>query len=110
MQLASGLQFLRHQNVIHRDLKPANLLLSSRDPSKAKLVIADFGFARKLDDQSMASTLVGSPLYVAPELLDFKEYSSNADLWYLLICPSFLSSYPHISSFLGLWAAFCMKC
>lgn len=57
------------------------MLLSSRDPSTTKLVIADFGFARKLDDQSLASTLVGSPLYVAPELLDFKEYSSNADLW-----------------------------
>ncbi|CAI5730217.1 unnamed protein product [Peronospora destructor] len=80
-QLASGLQFLRSQNVVHRDLKPANLLLSSRNMATAKLKIADFGFARELESEMMAESVVGSPLYMAPELLEYKGYDAKADLW-----------------------------
>ncbi|KAJ0409487.1 hypothetical protein P43SY_002377 [Pythium insidiosum] len=80
-QLASGLQFLRSQNVVHRDLKPANLLLSSKNQANAKLKIADFGFARELQSESLAESVVGSPLYMAPELLEYKSYDAKADLW-----------------------------
>ncbi|OQR97231.1 protein kinase [Achlya hypogyna] len=80
-QLAAGLQFLRQQNVIHRDLKPANLLLSSRNPASQKVKIADFGFARSLANECLAESVVGSPLYMAPELLDYKSYDAKADLW-----------------------------
>ena len=106
-QLASALQFLREGNFIHRDVKPQNLLL---DPSplfyaKAKpetvpyaahekslipvagveslptLKIADFGFARSLPSTSLAETLCGSPLYMAPEILRYEKYDAKADLW-----------------------------
>ncbi|KAG9405422.1 hypothetical protein AC1031_003311 [Aphanomyces cochlioides] len=80
-QLASGLQFLRQQHVIHRDLKPANLLLSSKNLASQKVKIADFGFARNLANECMAESVVGSPLYMAPELLDYKSYDAKADLW-----------------------------
>ncbi|KAF0687476.1 Aste57867_20785 [Aphanomyces stellatus] len=80
-QLASGLQFLRQQHVIHRDLKPANLLLSSKNVASQKVKIADFGFARNLANECMAESVVGSPLYMAPELLDYKSYDAKADLW-----------------------------
>ncbi|EQC30003.1 ULK/ULK protein kinase [Saprolegnia diclina VS20] len=80
-QLAAGLQFLRQQHVIHRDLKPANLLLSSRNPNSQKVKIADFGFARSLANECLAESVVGSPLYMAPELLDYKSYDAKADLW-----------------------------
>ena len=100
--VASGLQFLCSQNVVHRDLKPANLLLSSRNMATAKLKIgelrsnvdmiicladsrdmctADFGFARELKSEMMAESAVGSPLYMAPELLEYKGYDAKADLW-----------------------------
>ena len=106
-QLASALEFLRTRNYIHRDVKPQNLLL---DPSplfyaKAKpeavpyaahdrsliptvgvvslptLKIADFGFARSLPSTSLAETLCGSPLYMAPEILRYEKYDAKADLW-----------------------------
>lgn len=106
-QLASALEFLRDRNFIHRDIKPQNLLL---DPSplyyaKAKpetipyaaheqsliplagieslptLKIADFGFARSLPSTSLAETLCGSPLYMAPEILRYEKYDAKADLW-----------------------------
>ena len=69
-QLAEGLRHLRLHNLVHRDLKPQNLLLSSTAPD-ATLKIADFGFARYVQQQDMAETLCGSPLYMAPEILSF---------------------------------------
>eukprot|EP01090_Pellita_catalonica_P002149 TRINITY_DN11795_c0_g1_i1.p1 TRINITY_DN11795_c0_g1~~TRINITY_DN11795_c0_g1_i1.p1 ORF type:complete len:460 (-),score=86.07 TRINITY_DN11795_c0_g1_i1:79-1458(-) len=79
-QLAYGLSFLRSKNIIHRDLKPHNLLLSS-DDSTAVLKIADFGFARFISPQDLTTTLCGSPLYMAPEILMCKEYDGAIDLW-----------------------------
>ncbi|XP_020971756.1 serine/threonine-protein kinase ATG1c isoform X3 [Arachis ipaensis] len=79
-QLADGLQVLRDNNVIHRDLKPQNLLLSRND-EKSVLKIADFGFARSLQPRGLAETLCGSPLYMAPEIMQLQKYDAKADLW-----------------------------
>ncbi|XP_050212504.1 serine/threonine-protein kinase ATG1c isoform X2 [Mercurialis annua] len=79
-QLAAGLQVLRDNNLIHRDLKPQNLLLSTND-SNAVLKIADFGFARSLQPRGLAETLCGSPLYMAPEIMQHQKYDAKADLW-----------------------------
>ncbi len=65
---------------VQRDLKPQNLLLSCEGPG-AILKIADFGFARNLQPQGMAVTMCGSPLYMAPEILQNRQYDSKADLW-----------------------------
>ncbi|KAF9119390.1 Serine/threonine-protein kinase [Mortierella sp. 14UC] len=87
-QLASALEFLRSKNLIHRDLKPQNLLLHPPSSSKEGsgyglpvLKIADFGFARSLPHLSLAETLCGSPLYMAPEILRYEKYDAKADLW-----------------------------
>ncbi|KAL4913215.1 hypothetical protein BDW62DRAFT_168418 [Aspergillus aurantiobrunneus] len=105
-QLASALKFLRDQNLIHRDIKPQNLLLcpaptySGPEPqmvpykcsdvsftpaegldSLPLLKLADFGFARSLPATSLAETLCGSPLYMAPEILRYVKYDAKADLW-----------------------------
>ncbi|GBF87536.1 hypothetical protein Rsub_00247 [Raphidocelis subcapitata] len=80
LQLAEGLKELRRHNVIHRDLKPQNLLLSNATATPL-VKIADFGFARSLAPQGLAETLCGSPLYMAPEILQFQKYDAKADLW-----------------------------
>ncbi|CAN6723974.1 unnamed protein product [Malus baccata var. baccata] len=79
-QLVAGLQMLRDNNLIHRDLKPQNLLLSTND-NNSVLKIADFGFARYLQPQGLAETLCGSPLYMAPEIMQLQKYDAKADLW-----------------------------
>lgn len=79
-ELAKGMKCLWQHNLIHRDLKPQNLLLVE-DSATSVLKIADFGFARHLATTSLAETLCGSPLYMAPEILKFQKYDAKADLW-----------------------------
>src|SRR5437762_13541888 len=50
-------------------------------PKLPILKIADFGFARSLPSTSLAETLCGSPLYMAPEILRYERYDAKADLW-----------------------------
>eukprot|EP01102_Stenamoeba_stenopodia_P012507 TRINITY_DN3966_c0_g1_i1.p1 TRINITY_DN3966_c0_g1~~TRINITY_DN3966_c0_g1_i1.p1 ORF type:complete len:636 (+),score=125.14 TRINITY_DN3966_c0_g1_i1:69-1976(+) len=80
-QLAAGLRFLRSKQVVHRDLKPQNLLLSVNSSNAITLKIADFGLAKFMDPHSLADTMCGSPLYMAPELLRNQKYTIKADLW-----------------------------
>ncbi|XP_022960239.1 serine/threonine-protein kinase ATG1a [Cucurbita moschata] len=79
-QLATGLKVLQEKHLIHRDLKPQNLLLTSNNGTPL-LKIGDFGFARSLSNQSLADTLCGSPLYMAPEIIQNQRYDAKADLW-----------------------------
>lgn len=89
-QLASALQFMRAKNIVHRDIKPQNLLLQEPEPHLIasghpyiipQVKVADFGFARHLEAASLAETLCGSPLYMAPEILRYEKYDAKADLW-----------------------------
>ena len=78
-QLATGMRYVRQHGVIHRDLKPQNLLLVQGANRSLSLKIADFGFARFFEPQSLVDTLCGSPLYMAPEVLAMKRYGEKAD-------------------------------
>jgi len=61
------------KNIIHRDLKPENLLLKSKN-SNSDIVIADFGLATSIDDVSkIIFKRCGTPGFVAPEVLLYKE-------------------------------------
>lgn len=80
-QLISGIEYLHSLNKVHRDLKPANLLIS-RDSEDLK--IGDFGLARDLDVDGQASTICGTPLYMAPEIQPgrgFRLYGPEVDIW-----------------------------
>lgn len=89
-QLAAALEFMRGRDIVHRDIKPQNLLLQPPDaaflalgnpPEIPQMKVADFGFARHLSVNTLAETLCGSPLYMAPEILRFEKYDAKADLW-----------------------------
>jgi serine/threonine protein kinase len=87
--IANGLKVMLDNNIIHRDLKPANLLLdkiSRIDAFEALsgvgiLKIADFGLAREIYVGELAETQLGSPNYMAPEVMDGVSYDGRADLF-----------------------------
>lgn len=94
-QIIKGVQVLHKVDVVHRDLKPENLLLSTND-FDADVVITDFGLSAVLDDTKLVFDCVGTPSYIAPEVLvslDYNcGYSKEVDMWgvgvimYILLC------------------------
>ncbi|KAK5929793.1 hypothetical protein CgunFtcFv8_010997 [Champsocephalus gunnari] len=85
-QIAAAMRILSSKGIIHRDLKPQNILLSyagrkRSNVSGIRIKIADFGFARYLQNNMMAATLCGSPMYMAPEVIMSQNYDAKADLW-----------------------------
>ncbi len=72
-----GLQFLNMQGKIHRDIKAANILLSKTGQVK----LADFGATAQLTDtMTKCSTFVGSPYWMAPEVMTQPNYDGKADV------------------------------
>jgi serine/threonine protein kinase len=74
-----GLSYLHGRNVSHRDIKGANILLS--EDGKAK--ITDFGVSKIQQDSDKMKTLVGSPYWIAPEIIINGGYDKSADIWSL---------------------------
>lgn len=87
IQIARAMEAMTKKGIVHRDLKPQNILLCNnsrtQNPHFSDIVIklADFGFARFLNDGVMAATLCGSPMYMAPEVIMSMQYDAKADLW-----------------------------
>jgi len=75
LDTARGMDYLHGVNIIHRDLKPHNLLLGESWNTK----VADFGLARTKIATTM--TKVGTPRWVAPEVLREEHYSEKADVY-----------------------------
>lgn len=78
-QLLSAVVYCHSKNVVHRDLKPENLLLDSPEPN-AMLKVIDFGTSQVFDPGRKMSTKIGTPLYIAPEVLS-KSYTEKCDVW-----------------------------
>lgn len=89
-KILSAIEYIHNEhNICHRDLKPENFLFKYKD-SLEDLKIIDFGLSR-FEDTSHMTTRVGTPYYIAPEVLE-KKYDSSCDLWsigvitFILLC------------------------
>lgn len=77
-QIIEALKFLQESKIIHRDIKPKNILLKN---DRKELKLCDFGFAKLKSGMERVNTICGSPLYMAPELLEEKTYTDIVDVW-----------------------------
>lgn len=93
-QLGAALEVLNSRHIIHRDLKPENILLSV-PKDDAVLKISDFGLSRSVNPSDYAETVCGTPLYMAPEVLQFQRYDDKVDMWSVgAILFELLNGYP----------------
>uniref|UniRef100_A0A914VIW6 Protein kinase C n=1 Tax=Plectus sambesii TaxID=2011161 RepID=A0A914VIW6_9BILA len=79
-QILVALRYLHSQNIVHCDLKPENILLTS-DSDFPQVKLCDFGFARIIGERSFRRSVVGTPAYLAPEVLRNKGFNRSLDMW-----------------------------
>ena len=110
IQVAKGIKHLHNQNIIHRDIKLENILINYENPeyekkinnlkdlneisplilpldtSKFTIKIADFGFSRELNEDETCSTICGTPISMAPDIIQSDaehKYNNSVDFWSL---------------------------
>ncbi len=92
-QIAGALDAAHAQGVLHRDVKPANVMLAAENGGAPRAVLTDFGIARATEQTGTAAltragAMIGTPEYMAPELLRGEPATAQTDLYAfaLIVC------------------------
>ena len=92
MQLLIALHAIHLLRIVHRDIKPHNVFLGAGDVVK----VGDFGVSKLLGgSRELATTMIGSPGYLAPELCSGEPYDAKADIWSFGVTVSELCALRH---------------
>lgn len=76
-QILCGLSYLHKNNIMYRDMKPENILLDE----DGNVALADFGISKIIEQTDLTKSFVGTPEYVAPEIILQKGHNKGVDIW-----------------------------
>jgi len=96
-QVCRALQYIHCKNIVHLDIKPENIVLTEKGGKDIKII--DFGTALELQPGETVRAMVGTPEFVAPEVVQYEDISSETDIWSLGVLTFILLS--GASPFLG---------
>jgi NIMA (never in mitosis gene a)-related kinase 1/4/5 len=77
LQITLAVDYLHRHNILHRDIKLSNVFVLGT----GRLVLADLGISKFLEGKTLASTQIGTPYYMAPEVFLGEAYGSSSDIW-----------------------------
>ena len=93
-QVLLAINNLHSCGIVHRDIKPDNFLFKTKEKD-SPIRLTDFGLSKRFQQGGKMTTMVGTPLYVAPEVVDKRGYTEKCDIWsigvmlYLLLTADF---------------------
>ncbi|CAF4633281.1 unnamed protein product [Rotaria sp. Silwood1] len=92
VQICMALQYMHDKSILHRDLKTQNIFLTKNEIVK----VGDLGIARVLDSgNDLATTIIGTPYYMSPEIFSNKPYGQKSDIWALGCCVYEMTTLEH---------------
>ena len=80
-QLKFVLNYIHGQNIVHRDIKPENIMLHVEGDEKLTIKLGDFGFSSYFAHDKKLDLYLGSPSYMAPEIIKGLGYDEKVDIW-----------------------------
>ncbi|CAF0892640.1 unnamed protein product [Adineta ricciae] len=92
VQICMALQYIHDKSILHRDLKTQNIFLTKNEIVK----VGDLGIARVLDSgNDLATTIIGTPYYMSPEIFSHQPYGQKSDIWALGCCVYEMTTLEH---------------
>jgi calcium-dependent protein kinase len=92
MKILSAITYCHSKQITHRDIKPENILFLTKEPNSG-IKLIDFGLSKKFNHKEKMHSILGTPYYIAPEVLK-GDYDCKCDIWsigsitYMMLCGS----------------------